>query len=248
MSLAEKGYELHRKSDAEIRRYQIVGERCSGTNLLQVLCRRQFRTVGETNKFGWKHGFCQVNAACQSDFVIGVVRHPLTWVVSMYNRPWHTTSERQEMNFREFISSPWQTHVDAIEYFDYPDKDALNTPLIQDRNPITGEMFSNIFELRNAKAWSLLGWQHRLENTAFVRMETIVSGARDFFLEVAETFGVNEPDPNAKLKVKRRLGQKYRDDRSKISVSDLTADDITYIKSNLDPALEARLGYDLNTF
>jgi hypothetical protein len=83
--------------------------------------------------------------------VLGLVRNAMSWALSMYAKPWHTSPQMQALPFSDFIRAPWDTRVDRARYF--PDSATLGQvgqPLQHDRHPLTGEMFPNLFAMRTA--------------------------------------------------------------------------------------------------
>ena len=53
--------------------------------------------------------------------VLGLVRNAMSWALSMYAKPWHTSPQMQALPFSDFIRAPWDTRVDRARYF--PDSD-----------------------------------------------------------------------------------------------------------------------------
>lgn len=97
-----------RKSDGEIRRIQLYGERCSGTNFLQRLVERNLAKSYTWNPFGWKHGFPSSEIATAEDCLFLVIyRHPVPWIKSLSNKRWHASSQLKELSFSDFIRAEW---------------------------------------------------------------------------------------------------------------------------------------------
>ena len=76
------GAAFQRAHQRPVGRYQVLGERSSGTNYLSALLR--LNTLAEpTTDYGWKHGFIQFQAVLRTDLLVVVVREPLSWLRSM---------------------------------------------------------------------------------------------------------------------------------------------------------------------
>ena len=70
-------------------KFTIYGERCSGTNYLELLIKLNFRTT-VTWKFGWKHffGHHQSGLDKSSDILcVCIVRDLHPWLNSLYHKP-----------------------------------------------------------------------------------------------------------------------------------------------------------------
>lgn len=83
-------------------RYQIIGERCSGTNFVSALIDQNF-TMRETRGTRWKHGFPNFMVAPQDVVFVVIFREVFGWLASMYGKPWHTVDEIQSLDFSDFI-------------------------------------------------------------------------------------------------------------------------------------------------
>ena len=68
--------------------------------------------------------------------------------------------------------APWDTIIDRARYFNDA-KQLLGQPLQQDRHPLTGAMFENLFALRRAKLAALLGHLNRGCTCAVLRLEQV---------------------------------------------------------------------------
>ena len=68
-----------------IKKFTILGERCSGTNYLEELITSNF-DIDVTWDYGWKHffGFYNFKKTNEEDetLFIGIVRHPISWINS----------------------------------------------------------------------------------------------------------------------------------------------------------------------
>lgn len=229
-----------------ITKFQVVGERCSGTNLAQKLIQRN---LGLTPAlvFDWKHGFPNATVIPNDVLIVACFRNPFDWLVSLHRKPWHTTAKMQALDFSVFIQTPWDTIAEK-RYKGLPIKEEEDgLPLQADRHPITGEIFQNPCALRSAKAKAHLGIANRNCNFVALRLEDLQTDPGAVISNLSTAFKITQIADN--YKVRRQLGSKY-----KALVSDrpatpdiLSPSDRTIIAENLDAKLEARLGYDIST-
>ena len=95
------GWQVHRPA-AGITRYQVFGERSSGTNFIKRLIGRN-TLLTPTEELGWKHGFPQMTAIPQDTLIVCVTRNAVDWASSMHAKPWHCPPEMQRLTFSDFI-------------------------------------------------------------------------------------------------------------------------------------------------
>lgn len=128
-----------------IKKFTIYGERCSGTNYLEQLILKNF-DVEITWDYGWKHwmGFneCKNSDDC---LFIGIIRHPLKWLESLYEHKHHFkekfTKNKKRFLYSEVHSYDFIKNVEIKEDYDLNNK---NKP------------YKNIISLRNTKNLFLL--------------------------------------------------------------------------------------------
>ena len=120
-----------------LKKIQIYGERCSGTNYLEELLRLNF-DVEIVWTYGWKHffGFNDLNNSDDVLF-IGIVRNLEDWINSLYRAKHHLPAHLTR-NIDMYLNSEFYSIVDITE-------------IIKDRNIETGNRYKNIFELRHIK-------------------------------------------------------------------------------------------------
>lgn len=138
-----------------IKKFTILGERCSGTNFLENAIRRNF-DIDITWDYGWKH-FFGFNDYKNSDDVlfIGIVRNPYTWVDSLFRTPHHLQDElRIRTNNLLYDQHKFLTS-ECWSYRDDNDSKSINE-IIEDRNIYTKGRYKNIFEMRKVKCQYLL--------------------------------------------------------------------------------------------
>lgn len=240
---AATGYFATREGDTPITRYQVLGERSSGTNFVKRLIGRN-TSLKPTESLGWKHGFAHMMAVPRDMAVICVVRRADTWARSMFDKPWHTTAQIQGLDFSAFIRAPWDTIIDRPRYFEglIPDG-CIGAPLQQDRAPQTGHMFDSLFALRTAKLSSLLTMPERNCTCIVLRMETAQAEPEATLARITQALSAK---PNATYRpVLKRLGSKFKASipARPAPPSDWSNSDRAYMRSAIDASQEAALGY-----
>lgn len=227
-----------------VRRFQVLGERSSGTNLMTRLLARN-SALQTSAILGWKHGFPTAQAIPADLAVICLVRAPVPWTLSMHARPWHTPPEMQALPYSEFIRVPWDTVVDRARYF--PELGAsVGDPLQPDRDPATGRAFANLLRLRRAKLAALLGYLTRGCTAALVRLETLQADPETTIDRLTAALG--QPPRTAPFEtIRRRLGARFKPALPNRPMTPKTISDAdrAYIRSDLDETLEIALGYEL---
>lgn len=241
---AQTGLHVTRAGDTPITRYQVIGERSSGTNFVKRLLGRN-TDLNPTEDLGWKHGFPHMMAIPSDLAVIIVVRRADTWARSMFSKPWHTTPAMQAMTFSEFIRAPWDTIIDRPRYFDgLVPEGSIGQPLQHDRHPATGARFETLFDLRTAKFNAMFSLLGRDCTCAILRMEDAQADPEATLTEL--TSGLGTAPPRAEFRpVVKRLGSKFKaavPDRP--ALPDQWSDaDMDFLRSNIDTKVEATLGY-----
>ncbi|GHF55850.1 hypothetical protein [Seohaeicola zhoushanensis] len=233
---------LIRRTGPVPKRFQVLGERSSGTNYLSRLLSRN-STMESTEAAGWKHGHPSALAIPADVAVICLVRHAEDWARSMHSKPWHATPALQELGFSAFLRAPWTSIVDRARYFEAK-SGLVGQPLQADRDPLTGKICANLFALRRSKLTGLLTYLNRDCTMALVRLEALQAEPEAMTNRLLAALGL--PARTAPFKgVNKRLGAKFK---PAIPVRPMTPDrfseaDRAFMISQLDLELEARLGY-----
>lgn len=243
-TFTETGFLAPRKPSTAITRFQVVGERSSGTNLLSRLIGRN-TSLQSSEVLGWKHGFPQAVGIPADLAVICVVRDARDWALSMHKKPWHTGPHMQALPFDKFISAPWDTYVDADKYFRGAKRRGfLGQPLQLDRHPITGARFENLFALRHHKLVGLLSYLNRQCTCILLRAETVQAAPEETIDAILEALQL--PSRSTPFEgVHKRLGSKFN---AAIQTRPATPVEIgkpgmALLRKTLDPTLETQLGY-----
>ncbi len=220
----------------------MLGERSSGTNLVKRLLGRN-TPMTPTEALGWKHGFPQAMAIPADLAVICVVRNAADWVLSMHAKPWHTVPALQRLSFGDFIRAPWQTIIDRPRYFGGA-SELVGQPLMQDRHPVTGATFANLFELRRAKLAALLGYLNRDCTCVILRLEEVQNDPEGLIAELMTSLGLPKSDAPFRP-VAKRLGAKFKPavPERPTTPDHLSRDDLAHLCAQVDPDTETSLGY-----
>ena len=222
----------------------VMGERSSGTNLAQKLLTRNFGLV-EDQLNGWKHAPGTSLLSVSTDhLVIICVRNAISWTQSMYAKPWHAL-EMVEDGFSAFLRRPWASTIDRPPAFALDNRPAWrNQPLLADRHPVTGALYANLLEMRTVKAQSYLALRQEGVNFAILRLEDLQADAARVLDRLAEVFDLQKPAQYEMIAEPqgggfRTLGRDARREEARA----MDAEDRAFILSQLDPEVEAALGY-----
>ena len=244
-SFAASGFLARMQPNAEITRYQVLGERSSGTNFAKRMLGRN-TSLTPTEALGWKHGFPHAAAIPPDLLVIGLVRRADDWARSMHAKPWHASVALQSLAFSDFIRAEWDTYIDRPRYFEGATKAGIiGQPLMHDRHPLTGKRFANIFALRHAKIAGLLSYLERDCNFILLRMEDMIAAPEATLDTVRSAVGLAAR--NAKFKpVFKRLGSKFKAaiEARPETPKTLQPDDLAFMQKHVNGGQEQALGYE----
>ena len=241
--LDENGLKVHLAHSTPLSYYQVIGERNSGTNFINWLVEHN-TSLTPCDEFGWKHGWGQSLGLPKNMVLIVIVRHPLSWVKSMYHKPYHTVKAIQALDFSSFLRSTWVSVLDEWPMVGR-NKSKAFVQLQHDRHPITGHHFKNVLSLRRAKLYSHTSWMIRNVNVALVRYEALNADPETMMKQLSRLLhvkmGTDFVLPN------KRFGGRIRKAQPASPFSGtVTESDLEFIKSQLDADLEAHLGYDIS--
>ena len=243
----QTGLLMPRPPRVPVTRFQVLGERSSGTNFVKRLLGRN-SSLRPTEDLGWKHGFPHATAIPADLAVICMVRRADTWALSMHAKPWHTTPAMQALDFPSFIRAPWHTVIDRPRYFPGAEAAGLvGLPLQHDRNPLTGDVFPNLFALRRAKLHCLLSYLRRDCTAILLCMET-AQAAPEATVDALLTGLGQPPRQSAFAPVHKRLGSKFLPaiENRPPTPKSMGAPGLAFLRRQLDLKLEAALGYTYN--
>ena len=166
----------------EKRDIQLIGERCSGTNFLQVLVSKHL-PVKFVGPYGSKHFPTWFNLTHQwkrdSNIIFLVIfRNPYDWLRSFYKTPHHTAphlDSTKGATFSDFVHGEWMSLWGD------------GKPVVEDLNPVGNTPFENVLKMRSAKVDSFLALKEA-PNHFMVRYEDLHKAPFLYILKLAETF------------------------------------------------------------
>lgn len=238
------GWHFHRASAGPFDRFQVMGERGCGTNVIRKSIQRTLQ-IDYHDALGWKHGFPAAVGIPPSFLVVCAVRAPRPWAVSLYKRPWHATAEIQSLPFETFIRSPWHSYIDRMGHFSqvHPALNPVLQPLQWDRDPVTGEVFKNIFALRNAKHRGLLSYPARGASVVYVQLEAFNRDPVTFLEAMQDAFALDQT-PRGYRPITRRMGNRWTPEVDRAPTPNNWAqNDVQFMSDHLDSQIEGWVGY-----
>jgi hypothetical protein len=243
--MAQTGWHFHKASDGPFDRFQVLGERGCGTNIIRKTVQDAL-TIRRTEALGWKHAVPAMIALPPGFLTICAVRAPHKWAHSLYKRPWHATAEVQSRGFADFLRAPWESYVDKLGHFDgiAPRLHPEGHELQWDRHPITGARYENIFAMRNLKHRALLSLPARGGSVVYVSLDAFNAAPQAFLADLCAHFGLGFT-AQGYAPVERRMGNRWTAEvPDRAPAPDVwTAEDISWMNSQLDPQIEAALGF-----
>lgn len=142
---------------AKFRRFQVYGQRCSGTNALIKLLERNLEELEFTEDFGFKHWLVHEELQIPGDLFVVVIARPVEqWLRSLHAKPWHAHPELKQMDFGEFIRAEWRSVWDEDFWGIDKQHPKFGQPIEEELCPQTGSPFPNAIAMRTAKLrnWS----------------------------------------------------------------------------------------------
>lgn len=170
-----------------VKKIQIFGLRCSGTNYLEQLILLNTSQVRIVKAIGHKHlwntRFHQKQLPEDVQIII-IVRNPYDWLRSIYLEP-HHCPELLGLSFTDFLNHPWNAYMGKI----------WNAPLPSRRMQIvkTGKQFEkydHVIHLRNSKMKILADLHRDLSTCQYVRYETLNEDPNRILKELMKNAGV----------------------------------------------------------
>lgn len=224
-----------KKSNNPIRSFQVLGERCSGTNFLQGLL-GHFPNVKLCWKYGWKHFPVWFSVEEELNWrkdeetlFVAIIRNPYDWLQSLNRTPHHSDPSLKKLPFSQFIRSTWKLAP-------YDQSIRAHT----DKDPISGDYFKNAIYLRSAKArdWLIL---REAPHNFFINYETLRDHPYAVIAEMADLF-------NLECKGVFHNSDYYKNNPKKLykrsKYPPISVVDLSYINRCLDHDLEIELGYE----
>ena len=171
-------------------RLAVFGERCSGTNFVVELLRRNLG-LELTEEIGFKHWFVDEDRAVPDDvLVIGMRRGAADWLRSLHRNPWHAHPSLRGLPVETFARSEWHCVWDDARFGIGPDHPDWGTEMMHERDPATGKRFANALAMRAAKH---VNWRRvidRARHGAWLRYEDVRADPHAVVERIGERCGL----------------------------------------------------------
>jgi hypothetical protein len=224
--------------------YTVLGERCSGTNLVSCLIELNF-DIEFDSSFHHKHffGFCEsakYKERSDETLFICVVRNVYEWIASFFEKQHHMV---RTGDLRDFLTR-------EIHSWD----ESTGTEIVHDWNYVDNKPYANLFELRKSK---MIFCKDILPNLVkhhqIVLLENISSSLlqTNFLEKLTEKFPLRKRGTGFRsipfnAQVYNHTQQKKVYNPRRYVIKD--ASDLEFIDSNIDVVVEKSVGYDVNFF
>lgn len=184
----------------KIKKITIYGERCSGTNYLEELIKKNFHNYKLHWGYGWKHFFGHSDLTGSEDTLfICIVRNPFDWLNSFYKQPHHLIDINCN-SIENFLSN-------EIISYQFNSKNFCNTQggdqgeeIMEDRNIYTKKRYKNIFELRNIKIKYLYkDLPTKVNNYIFIKYEDLINDFEKTMIKLKNKGLIVKPNINFPL-------------------------------------------------
>lgn len=192
-----------------IKKFTILGERCSGTNFVEELITHNFNLL-YTTEYGSKHFFCfddYTHKNTADTLFIGIIRNPIYWLNSFakekYHVPEHNRKNLTAFLFNEFysvrdeidpIAHPHEANIFVMNNKFYTHKYNINN---NDLNYTTGKKYKNIFELRKLKNDYLINiMPTKVENYVLVNYEDLLYNMEITLNNIKQQFNLIPRNPS----------------------------------------------------
>lgn len=237
-----------------IKYIQLFGERCSGTNFLASLIKKNFVDVEITTGFGGKHWFikdhdprgianqstdyeCRRRLTENEDTLfICLFRDPFDWVRSINVKPYHARHHRN-LPLTEFLQKPWRSFETSRVNLYWPDR--------QDQYWFIEEA-ENILRLRSQKIAHLLNLQSRVKHIYFLTYEKLRDN-NNLLYTIAEQFDIKLTHSYI-LGEQEHFGRHENKKFTKPQYPEIPQEAIEFIRGELDWELENRIGYKISQY
>lgn len=161
---------------AKFRRFQVYGQRCSGTNAFIRLLERNLEKLEFTEEIGFKHWLVPRDVEIPDDvFVIVIARQVDQWLRSLHAKPWHAHPSLKSMEFGEFIRAEWRSVWDGDFWGIHKKDPKFGQPIEEELCPQTGMPFANAIAMRTAKLGNWIDVASRATGHLLVSHDELIS-------------------------------------------------------------------------
>jgi hypothetical protein len=239
------------ENSKQITKLFVISERCSGSNYINNLVLKNFEVQDE--RLGQKHfppwydlpemmyrGNSQYYTfAGTEDFLFIIIfRNPYDWVRSIHQKPFHAHSSLVNVSFSKFIRTPWK-----LSSYDKTAQKQQRLNHLVDRNPLNGSHFDNVLKLRTAKIKNMLQILDRAPNVYYINYEIVRDHPQEVLQEIKSLFRIAAKPSYTPVTTYK--GRENKGEYKPKVYKPLSQKDLNYINSQLDPSIEAQIGYSL---
>jgi hypothetical protein len=238
-----------------IKNYTIYGERCTGTNYLEMLMKINF-TIPITWEYGFKHFFGfhdEMLKKSNKTLFICIIRGPNKWINSLYRNPHHLQikyddSMTNKEKYHKFLNDEFWSFDDLRKskerksFFGHDEQQEI----MEDRNIYTQERYKNLFEARYTKTKYLIeDLPKKVKYYVLIRYEDLIDDFKNT-MNIIKNTGI----PMVNFKHFPVNTDKYKKSRKIIFDKNKTIDEISseFItkQSSFNLKFEQQLGYFLS--
>ena len=232
----------------QIKKFAILGERCSGTNFLEESILANFN-IAYTTEHGNKHFFCfnkydKVKTA--DTLFIGIIRNPIYWLNS-FSKELHHVPEINRKSLETFLFNEFYSVTDEIKNDNvflmnsnpYTYKYKKN---LEDVNYVTGKKYKNIFQLRKLKNNYLIHiMPTQVNNFILINYEDLLYNYKQTLSDLKMRFNLIQTTKTFEIITKYKKSETYKFVRQRLIT--FPENLIKLIWANLDVKQEVLLGY-----
>lgn len=227
-----------------IKKFAILGERCSGTNFLEEAISQNFN-ISYTTEHGNKHFFCYNNYTNDDNTIfIGIIRNPIYWLNSFSKELYHIPNINKPLTnflFNKFYSVLDTQNVkkNMLDFNSFQNSEIINP---KDLNYLNGKTYQNIFEMRKLKNYFLMNIiPYKVKNYILINYENLIYNYEDTLNNIQQKFNlVKKNDTFIKIK-KYKKSDTYNYKQQRMITFDNNL--LHIIWNNLDVEQENKLGY-----
>jgi hypothetical protein len=234
-----------------IKKFAILGERCSGTNFLEESMSKNF-SIQYTAEFGSKHFFCYNNYddinKTNDTLFIGIIRNPVYWINSFSKELYHVPQTNRK-KISSFLFNEFYSVKEPEKSNNTGNALLLNNNLYQkesiipnDLNYLNGQKYKNIFELRKVKNHFLINvMPKKVKNYILINYEDLLYNFDIIMKLIKEKFSLIQTTKSFERSVKYKKSDSYNFVKQRDVTLPLKF--IHLIWRNLDLKQEKSLGY-----
>ena len=226
----------------KFRRFQVYGQRCSGTNALIKLLEQNLEELQFTEEYGFKHWLVSPEITIPDDvFVIVIARRVDHWLRSLYATPWHVHPDLKAMTFGQFIRAEWRTVWDQDFWGIDREHPKFGSPILEELCPESGGPFANAIAMRTAKLQNWIRAALRARGHLLVSHAELVADPAGLISRIGSASRTSIRDTFKPVTSYKGQGKKAF---TASSYETLNAIDHLHVSRHLDADIEERFQYN----